>query len=235
MAKYRINPNTNQKFKRGDYDESGEKRFFAYRGHIKKDGFHAEVWFANLRYEEHLDKTANKQRRETKLNKKSNFPRRINEATGEEFKPGERNEAGLYFLKYHRSIKRSGGYCGEIWATKEAWVRARIGTTIYKIKKRASKKNIIFDVDIDYLYSIFPIDCMRCPILDIEMDFAGERRTSPSVDRLIPELGYIRGNVTWVSLLANVVKKDRTPIELRLIADWIEKQPVYLENYSKEP
>ena len=76
---------------------------------------------------------------------------------------------------------------------------------------------------------------MRCLILDIEIDFAGKRRSSPSVDRLIPELGYIRGNVIWVSLLANVVKKDRTPIELRLIADWIEKQPVYLENYSKEP
>tara|TARA_Y100000385_G_C12501842_1_gene387473 strand:+ start:131 stop:424 length:294 start_codon:yes stop_codon:yes gene_type:complete len=73
MVKYRINPNTNQKFKRGDYDESGEKRFFAYRGHIKKDGFHAEVWFANLRYEEELDKTANKKRRETKLNKNLTF------------------------------------------------------------------------------------------------------------------------------------------------------------------
>ena len=64
------------------------------------------------------------------------------------------------------------------------------------------------------------------------MEFGGgnDRSISPSVDRLIPEKGYVNGNVSWVSLLANLVKNERTSTELRMIADWIEQQEIYKEH-----
>ena len=68
---------------------------------------------------------------------------------------------------------------------------------------------------------------MKCPILETEMDLGGDRFTSPSIDRLKPELGYTKGNAVWVSFLANIVKRERTPSQLRRIAEWIEEQPIY--------
>jgi hypothetical protein len=72
---------------------------------------------------------------------------------------------------------------------------------------------------------------MKCLISDIDMVFSGDRFTSPSIDRLIPEKGYLKGNIAWVSLLANTIKSDKTPRELKQIADWIERQPIYKRTF----
>lgn len=61
-----------------------------------------------------------------------------------------------------------------------------------------------------------------CPILGQEMVFGGETNNSPSIDRVLPHLGYTSGNVAWVSKIANTLKSDRTANELRMIADWMD-------------
>ena len=234
MGQYRINISTNEKYKRGDWSEDGKKRFISYRtGHVKKDGFFAERWVSNEKFEEELVNFANKQRDRQSKNRKSNLPKRMNSETGKEFKPGEINSMGQYFIGYISGGRTASGYRGESWGTKDAWIRARVGNTFSKIQKRAVENNIPIDIDIDYLYAIFPLDTMKCPILETEMNFAGEKLTSPSVDRLVPKLGYTKGNVVWVSLLANVVKRERTPAQLRRIAEWIEEQPIYNKHFPK--
>ena len=233
MGKYRINPSTNKNFQRGDVSEDGEKKFHSYRNYVKKDGFFAERWFLLDKFEDELKRNANNQKSFRAKNKKSNLPKRINPETGKEFQAGEINLKGQYFIKYFKGGKTSEGYLGEAWGTKKAWIRARINTTFAKIRQRAAEKNIPIDIDVDYLFEIFPIENMKCPILDIEMHFAGDSFTSPSVDRLSSDLGYTKGNVAWVSLLANVVKRDRTPAQLRRIADWIEVQPIYNKHFPK--
>jgi len=65
------------------------------------------------------------------------------------------------------------------------------------------------------------------------MLFAVKRFYSPSMDRLFPELVCVKGNVNWVSNIANIAKKDLTSSELRILADWIEKQPVWKQNKYK--
>ena len=233
MGRKRINPSTKKNFQRGDLSEDGEKKFLSYRtGYVKKDGFFAEVWVLPDKFEDESKKRANKQRSFQAKNKKSNLPKRKNPETGKEFQAGERNSKGQYFIKYFSGGKVSGGFRGESWGTKQTWIRARVTNTFTKIIKRAAEKNIPIDIDVDYLVEIFPSENMKCPILDIEMNFAGDRFNSPSVDRLSPELGYTKGNVAWVSFLANVVKKQRTPSELGRIANWIEEQPIYKKYYS---
>ena len=233
MGKKRINPSTNKYFQRGDLSEGREKKFLYYKtGHVKRDGFFSERWVINDKFEDEQKKLANKQRSFQAKNKKSNLPKRKNPETGREFQAGERNSKGQYFIKYVNGGRTAGGYRGESWGTKEAWIRARINYTFTKITQRAAEKNISLDIDVDYLLEIFPFENMKCPILDIEMNFAGDRFTSPSVDRLSPDLGYTKGNVAWVSLIANVVKRERTPSQLRRIADWIEEQPIYKKYYS---
>lgn len=61
-----------------------------------------------------------------------------------------------------------------------------------------------------------------CPCCGVEMERAnGGRRTSPSLDKLVPELGYTQQNAIWICDRCNVIKQDTTPDELYRLADWL--------------
>jgi hypothetical protein len=55
-----------------------------------------------------------------------------------------------------------------------------------------------------------------CPALGIRITIGKERSSgSPSLDRIIPTRGYVRGNVRVISDKANRLKSNLTPAELR--------------------
>jgi hypothetical protein len=64
-----------------------------------------------------------------------------------------------------------------------------------------------------------------CPVLGIPLRRHGNGRHDdcPSLDCLIPSLGYIRGNVFVISMRANRIKNDATPVELDLISKWVRR------------
>ena len=102
------------------------------------------------------------------------------------------------------------------------WERRRIKDA----KVRAKFKKLPFNITADYIKSITPSD-MICPALGIQMK-AGQtvkesKINSPSLDRLIPELGYVKGNIVIVSNRANTIKRDATPEELMKIAKFYAK------------
>ncbi len=92
---------------------------------------------------------------------------------------------------------------------------------LYSVKRRAIKKDIPFDITEED----FEIPDV-CPVLGIPLETGiGAGRpldNSPSIDRLIPELGYVRGNIFIISQRANMIKNCGTIEEHRLIADWME-------------
>jgi hypothetical protein len=52
---------------------------------------------------------------------------------------------------------------------------------------------------------------------------------SPSLDRVIPELGYVKGNIQVISMRANMLKSDATPDELEAVAQYARRvTPVIL-------
>jgi hypothetical protein len=65
-----------------------------------------------------------------------------------------------------------------------------------------------------------------CPILGLKLEFGemDNRNSSPSLDRISPELGYIPGNVAVISYRANRIKNEGSADEHRKIADWIDAQ-----------
>ena len=81
-----------------------------------------------------------------------------------------------------------------------------------QIRYRANEKNLPYDLDADYLKSIWPED-NKCPALGLEFSKPGEglKENSSSLDRLVPELGYVKGNVAIVSMLANQIMSNATP------------------------
>jgi hypothetical protein len=64
----------------------------------------------------------------------------------------------------------------------------------------------------------------RCPVLGLCLESRRGRRgpidSSPTLDRIVPGLGYVRGNVVVVSWRANRLKSDATLEELTRIIDW---------------
>lgn len=64
----------------------------------------------------------------------------------------------------------------------------------------------------------------HCPVLGIELvrriGRKGGADSSPSLDRVIPSLGYVPGNVVVVSRRANRIKTDATTEELEAVADF---------------
>jgi|SRR5579859_5946110 len=66
----------------------------------------------------------------------------------------------------------------------------------------------------------------RCPVLGIRLVFGKGRcqAQSPSLDRIIPAKGYVRGNVRVISHRANTIKNDATLRELRAVLRYMEAE-----------
>lgn len=66
-----------------------------------------------------------------------------------------------------------------------------------------------------------------CPILGIPLRMSpgsrGASRNSPALDRIIPALGYVRGNVQVISSLANAMKQDATLDEIIRLGTWAQR------------
>lgn len=105
--------------------------------------------------------------------------------------------------------------------------------------QRARLYKLPFDIDIEYLKSI---KTDRCPIFDIELSWGkiGEGHknmaaNSPSLDKIKPEYGYIKGNVCIISNIANTIKNNVGYEELYKIADWLyEKEKEVEKNVKPE-
>ena len=101
----------------------------------------------------------------------------------------------------------------------DAWRLANLQNWICKsAKSRARQNNVPF--------AIAPEDIVIpdvCPALGIKLD-PKARRGRPnalSLDRIIPALGYVKGNIAVLSTRANAIKRDATAEELEAIAAWV--------------
>lgn len=102
--------------------------------------------------------------------------------------------------------------------------------------QRAKALNLPFNIDLEYLIEIAT---ERCPIFNQEFRWGRHNGKSndftPSLDRIIPELGYVKGNVVFISILANRIKNNATEKELYAVADWLyKKRKEVLENVKQD-
>ena len=97
-------------------------------------------------------------------------------------------------------------------------------------KHRAAAKNIPFNITVEDI--IIP---EYCPILNIKLDRSTGRSKNdsctPSLDKIIPEKGYVKGNVQVISMLANTMKNHATKEQLLTFSKNIES---YLNLYKEE-
>lgn len=65
----------------------------------------------------------------------------------------------------------------------------------------------------------------HCPVLGIPLYFRDDGRinNTPTIDRIIPEKGYVKGNILVISWRANRLRNDATLEELKKITSFYEK------------
>ncbi len=62
-----------------------------------------------------------------------------------------------------------------------------------------------------------------CPVFGTTLESGIGKKTwnSPTLDRFIPSLGYVRDNVAVISARANTLKSNATLEEIELLAQWM--------------
>jgi len=87
----------------------------------------------------------------------------------------------------------------------------RLKRTLCSCKVRAKKANVPFSITLQDLIDMFPADNL-CPVLKVPFVWGTKdnKDLSPSLDRMIPELGYVKGNIKFISYKANRIKNDST-------------------------
>jgi hypothetical protein len=103
---------------------------------------------------------------------------------------------------------------------KRSRITHRESLMLSRCKYRAHQRGIPFNLTKDDI--VIP---KTCPVLGIELrqlsmedePQKGYHTNAPSLDRIIPELGYVKGNVRVISARANLLKNDATISELELV------------------
>jgi hypothetical protein len=94
---------------------------------------------------------------------------------------------------------------------------------VYSAKSRAKRLGLPFNLE----HGDIAIPAV-CPVLGIPLvqnagsEKGGPRDNSPTLDRVRPELGYVKGNVRVISSRANTIKSNATARELALVLHYVE-------------
>lgn len=108
---------------------------------------------------------------------------------------------------------------------QDSTVRGHLRYFLRDARRRAKKKNLPFDIDLDYLESLV-VD--KCPVFNTNFSFgldgSGLKPTSPSLDRFVPELGYVKGNLSFISHRANSIKHNASVDDLEKLINWMRSK-----------
>lgn len=79
---------------------------------------------------------------------------------------------------------------------------------------RSKRDKLNFDLTEEYIKSIWPTN-NKCPIFNTEFKSGlKNKNVLPTLDKVIPEKGYVKGNVAIISFVANRMKSDVKDVTL---------------------
>lgn len=88
-------------------------------------------------------------------------------------------------------------------------------------KHNAKKANLPFNLDVEDI--VIPAVCPYLGIALTKLYGHGHLDTNASVDKIVPELGYVKGNIKIISRKANRMKNNASLEELLIFAENIQK------------
>ena len=130
----------------------------------------------------------------------------------------EKNKERLKEKHKEERVKRYRADPQQEMAKQKAWKINNIERYLVQgAKSRAKKYGVPFDITHEDI--IVP---EFCPYLGVKLVPFSEW-SSPSLDKIIPELGYVRGNIQVISTKANTMKNNATQDELVRFAEAVLK------------
>ena len=103
-----------------------------------------------------------------------------------------------------------------------------INRSVVVRRSDAKKRNIPFEITTDYMIKQYNNQQGKCFYTDVEMTWGygkGRLSTALSLDKIIPELGYVPGNCVYCIDIVNMFKKNLSLDELEKLdpAEWVKR------------
>ena len=102
-----------------------------------------------------------------------------------------------------------------------AWNKSRVAANMfYHAKRRAQQQDTPFNISLDDI--VIPL---RCPVFGCIMKPGTHQRheQSPTLDKVIPKLGYVKGNVRVICHRANWLKGNASLKELKQLVAYVTR------------
>lgn len=122
------------------------------------------------------------------------------------------------------SIKRAKDYYEKnkekVLINRKKRYREDLRKVMYKsAKDRAKRDGLPFDIEIEDI--VIP---EKCPVFGIKLEVGDNynKMNSPSLDKIIPEKGYVKGNIIVVSVKANTMKSNATIEEMKRLYEFYD-------------
>ena len=103
---------------------------------------------------------------------------------------------------------------GKPWSQWSLDYKKRLTRLCYMAKNRARNKKLAFNISPEYLIKLWEDQGGSCALTGQPLDLNqwGERGQvnpqAPSVDRIVPALGYVKGNVRLITYHMNIALSD---------------------------
>jgi hypothetical protein len=93
----------------------------------------------------------------------------------------------------------------------------------YSAKQRSKAANVVFNITKQDVLDVYPRD-NKCPMLGLTLKINTEKtkENSPSLDRIVPEKGYVKNNIIIISHKANRIKNNASLEDLERIVEYLK-------------
>ena len=134
------------------------------------------------------------------------------------YKPPEdyyRNRKGLHSRCKTCYVKRNSKYQAKYRDGNRFAIRMR------SCRARSKEKDLPFNLTENHLKEIWTD---ACPVFGTPLNMSAKKDEEghAQLDRIVPELGYVKGNVVWLSQRANRIKDDATTEDLERLLKWLK-------------
>lgn len=99
----------------------------------------------------------------------------------------------------------------------------RFPIRVRSCRARAKAQDVPFNITSEYLEEIWT---GTCPVFDTPLQIGAKKdeQGHAQLDRIVPSLGYTKGNVVWLSQRANRIKNDANTEDLERLLTWLKSK-----------
>jgi len=144
-----------------------------------------------------------------------------------EFQYGRKNQKYEYKFSYCNDCRKK-----QVYLNLNSNIERYLNNIFNRLKLRAKNHNIPFNLSKEFFQKQYVNQKGKCFYTEEKLNsFVGNglQRNSLSVDKIIPEKGYVIGNVVLCTHKVNSIKSDLTLIELK---KWIPKWYIKIKNFN---